>query len=152
MADGLKEEETFQVNFRGDGPLRGVLAMANGKLEARGYVGNPAVTLPPNALASVTGMPKRPPNLSYAGNRRHSRNHARTNLNGRYLFASVPIGHQSTATFLYHSTVSRSPARRSEGAGQAVRIRAADRGRPDAARPGVAGGASTLVAAGSRSP
>ena len=38
-----------QVNFRGDGPLRGVLAMANGKLEARGYVGNPAVTLPPNA-------------------------------------------------------------------------------------------------------
>ena len=48
--------------------------------------------LPPNALASVTGMPRRPPNLSYAGNRRHSRNHARTNLNGRYLFASVPIG------------------------------------------------------------
>ena len=44
------------------------------------------------ALASVTGMPRRPPNLSYAGNRRHSRNHARTNLNGRYLFASVPIG------------------------------------------------------------
>ena len=49
-------------------------------------------SLPPNALASVTGMPRRPPNLSYAGNRRHSRNHARTNLNGRYLFASVPIG------------------------------------------------------------
>ena len=48
VADGLKEEETFQVNFQGDGPLRGVLAIANGKLEARGYVGNPAVTLPPN--------------------------------------------------------------------------------------------------------
>ena len=52
----------------------------------------PWPTLPPNALSSVTGMPRRPPNLSYAGNRRHSRNHARTNLNGRYLFASVPIG------------------------------------------------------------
>ena len=50
VADGLKEEETFQVNFQGDGPLRGVLAIANGRLEARGYVGNPAVTLPPNAL------------------------------------------------------------------------------------------------------
>ncbi len=49
IADGLKEDETFQVNFQGDGPLRGVLAIANGNLEARGYVGNPAVTLPPNA-------------------------------------------------------------------------------------------------------
>ena len=49
VAEGLKEEETFQVNFQGDGPLRGVLALANGRLEARGYVGNPAVTLPPNA-------------------------------------------------------------------------------------------------------
>lgn len=44
VADGLKEEETFQVNFRGDGPLRGVLATANGRLEARGYVGNPSVS------------------------------------------------------------------------------------------------------------
>ena len=42
VADGLKDDETFQVNFRGDGPLRGVLALANGRLEARGYVGNPA--------------------------------------------------------------------------------------------------------------
>jgi len=50
VADGLKEEETFQVNFQGDGPLRGVLAISNGRLEARGYVGNPAVTLPPNAM------------------------------------------------------------------------------------------------------
>merc|ERR1719238_2638158 len=49
VADGVKDEETFQVNFRGDGPLRGVMATANGKLESRGYVGNPAVTLPPNA-------------------------------------------------------------------------------------------------------
>ena len=50
VAEGLKEDETFQVNFRGDGPLRGVLAIANGDLEARGYVGNPSVTLPPNAM------------------------------------------------------------------------------------------------------
>jgi molecular chaperone Hsp33 len=50
VVEGQEEEETFQVNFRGDGPLRGVLAIANGRLEARGYVGNPAVTLPPNAL------------------------------------------------------------------------------------------------------
>ena len=34
VADGLKDDETFQVNFRGDGPLRGVLAIANGALEA----------------------------------------------------------------------------------------------------------------------
>ena len=49
IADGIEDDETFQVNFRGDGPLRGVLGICNGKLEARGYVGNPAVTLPPNA-------------------------------------------------------------------------------------------------------
>ena len=29
VADGVKDEETFQVNFRGDGLLRGVLG-ANG--------------------------------------------------------------------------------------------------------------------------
>lgn len=50
VAEGVEADETFQVNFAGDGPLRGVLAIANGKLESRGYVGNPAVTLPPNAL------------------------------------------------------------------------------------------------------
>ena len=50
VADGVEPEETFQVNFRGDGPLRGVLALSNGRLEARGYVGNPAVKLPPNAM------------------------------------------------------------------------------------------------------
>ena len=49
VAEGLKEDETFQVTFQGDGPLRGVMATANGKLESRGYVGNPAVSLPPNA-------------------------------------------------------------------------------------------------------
>lgn len=53
VAEGLKEDESFQVKFDGDGPLRGVTAMANGKLESRGYVGNPAVTLPPNALGKI---------------------------------------------------------------------------------------------------
>lgn len=49
VAEGCEPDEVFQVRFDGDGPLRGVLALANGKREARGYVGNPAVTLPPNA-------------------------------------------------------------------------------------------------------
>lgn len=38
VAEGLKEDETFQVTFQGDGPLRGVMATANGQLESRGYV------------------------------------------------------------------------------------------------------------------
>lgn len=49
IADGLEAEETFQVRFVGDGPLRGVFAVANGALEARGYVGNPALALSPAA-------------------------------------------------------------------------------------------------------
>ena len=53
IAEGLKDDESFQVKFDGDGPLRGVTAMGNGKLESRGYVGNPAVTLPPNALGKI---------------------------------------------------------------------------------------------------
>jgi len=53
IADGLKDDETFQVNFNGDGPLRGVMATANGALESRGYVGNPAVRLPPNAMGKL---------------------------------------------------------------------------------------------------
>jgi len=53
IADGLKGEETFQVRFQGDGPLNGVLAIANGKMEARGFVGNPRVSLPPNAKGKL---------------------------------------------------------------------------------------------------
>lgn len=53
IADGVKQEETFQVRFQGDGPLNGVLAIANGRLEARGFVGNPRVTLPPNAAGKL---------------------------------------------------------------------------------------------------
>lgn len=36
----------MQLRFNGDGPLRGVLAIANGALEVKGYVGNPRVALP----------------------------------------------------------------------------------------------------------
>lgn len=53
VAEGLKDGETFQVKFNGDGPLRGVFAVANGALESRGYVGNPAVALPPNAKGKL---------------------------------------------------------------------------------------------------
>ena len=45
IADGLEADETFQVRFVGDGPLRGVFAVCNGALETRGYVGNPKVAL-----------------------------------------------------------------------------------------------------------
>jgi len=53
LAEGLKQEETFQVRFQGDGPLNGVLAVANGRLETRGFVGNPRVTLPLNAKGKL---------------------------------------------------------------------------------------------------
>lgn len=61
VAEGLKDEEQFQVKFDGDGPLRGVFALSNGRLESRGYVGNPAVTLPTNARGKLdvgTGVGK----------------------------------------------------------------------------------------------
>merc|ERR1719440_23645 len=53
VAEGAKDDESFQVKFNGDGPLRGVLATANGKLESRGYVGNPNVSLPLNPLGKI---------------------------------------------------------------------------------------------------
>ena len=53
VACELKDDESFQVKFDGDGPLRGVTALANGKLESRGYVGNPSVALAPNALGKL---------------------------------------------------------------------------------------------------
>lgn len=43
IADGIQDEETFQVRFEGTGPLGGLLAVSNGRLEARGYCGNPTV-------------------------------------------------------------------------------------------------------------
>ena len=55
VADGLEQEETFQVRFVGDGPLRGVFAVSTGALEARGYVGNPQVDLSPQGVAAGIG-------------------------------------------------------------------------------------------------
>lgn len=54
-ADGMKGEESVQLRFNGDGPLRGVLAIANGALEVKGYVGNPKVNiaLKPNGKLDV---------------------------------------------------------------------------------------------------
>ena len=57
MAEGLKQEESFQVQFVGDGPLNGVLAIANGRLEAKGYVGTSHYT----CLISVVRSPPFPP-------------------------------------------------------------------------------------------
>jgi hypothetical protein len=39
-----------KVRFQGDGPLGGVLAIANGECEARGMVGNPKVRSGPPSL------------------------------------------------------------------------------------------------------
>lgn len=55
IADGLDDEETFQVRFVGDGPLRGVFAVSNGRLETRGYVGNPRLDLAGSVKAGVGG-------------------------------------------------------------------------------------------------
>jgi len=55
VADGLESEETFQVRFAGDGPLRGVFSVSNGALESRAYVGNPRVDLSPQGVAAGVG-------------------------------------------------------------------------------------------------
>jgi len=43
MSNGMQLEQTVQVTMNGDGPLRGVVAIASGKGEVRGYVGNPSL-------------------------------------------------------------------------------------------------------------
>jgi len=42
-SSGMQDEQMFQLTLKGDGPLRGCLAIVNGKGEARGYVGNPSL-------------------------------------------------------------------------------------------------------------
>ncbi|KAL7548061.1 hypothetical protein ACHAWF_011347 [Thalassiosira exigua] len=42
-SNGMQEEQMFQLTMKGDGPLRGCLAIVTGKGEARGYVGNPGL-------------------------------------------------------------------------------------------------------------
>ena len=43
-SNGMQEDQMFQLSMRGDGPLRGLLAIVTGKGEARGYVGNPSLS------------------------------------------------------------------------------------------------------------
>ncbi|OSX78844.1 hypothetical protein BU14_0098s0070 [Porphyra umbilicalis] len=53
LAAGKKGAETTQLEFRCDGPLRGIMIVANGVGEVRGYVGEPRVVLPPKADGSL---------------------------------------------------------------------------------------------------
>lgn len=43
MANGMQDEQIVQITLNSDGPLRGVVGIANGKGEVRGYVGSPAL-------------------------------------------------------------------------------------------------------------
>jgi len=43
LSNGMQPEQIFQLTVNCDGPLRNVVATANGKGEARGYVGNPGL-------------------------------------------------------------------------------------------------------------
>ena len=58
MGTMLKDDdETISLQFRGDGPLEGIVAVGNCKAEVRGYVLNNAVDLPlkPNGKLDVGG-------------------------------------------------------------------------------------------------
>jgi molecular chaperone Hsp33 len=50
LAAGGKDGETVELRLRGDGPLRSVLALADGLGRARGTVGRPRAELPGGAL------------------------------------------------------------------------------------------------------
>jgi len=43
MSNGMQEEQTVQITLNTDGPIRGVIAIASGKGELKGYVGAPAL-------------------------------------------------------------------------------------------------------------
>lgn len=53
MADGMSSNDTIQIHFNGDGPLGHIIAVANGRLEAKGYASNPQVNLPPNSEGKI---------------------------------------------------------------------------------------------------
>jgi molecular chaperone Hsp33 len=53
LASGKKHLETVQLEFRGDGPLRVIVAIADGKGSVRGYVGDPQVQLPLKASGKL---------------------------------------------------------------------------------------------------
>ncbi|GJD07074.1 33 kDa chaperonin [Galdieria sulphuraria] len=48
LSAGKKSDETVNIEFRGSGPLRTVVAVADGLGQVRGYVGDRNVDLPPN--------------------------------------------------------------------------------------------------------
>ncbi|SMB93456.1 molecular chaperone Hsp33 [Desulfonispora thiosulfatigenes DSM 11270] len=50
---GLKEEGTITVRVLGDGPLGGIIAIANSQGEVRGYVQEPHVYLPLNSAGKI---------------------------------------------------------------------------------------------------
>ncbi|GKY99344.1 hypothetical protein MPSEU_000889400 [Mayamaea pseudoterrestris] len=41
MANGIQDEQVVQITLQSDGPIRGVVAIASGTGEVRGYVGSP---------------------------------------------------------------------------------------------------------------
>lgn len=41
MSNGMQDEQTVQITFNGDGPMRGLVSVTNGLGGVRGYVGNP---------------------------------------------------------------------------------------------------------------
>ncbi len=56
MAAQLKDEGKLTITIKGDGPLEGIVVCGDGKLNMKGYVGNPLVDLPPkNGKLDVGG-------------------------------------------------------------------------------------------------
>ncbi len=53
MASFMKDEERLTLQIRGDGPLGGITVDADTTGRVRGYVQNPKVHLPPNALGKL---------------------------------------------------------------------------------------------------
>lgn len=46
LSSGKKDGESLQLEFRGNGPIKGITVISNGAGEVRGYVGNPYVDMP----------------------------------------------------------------------------------------------------------
>lgn len=56
MAAQLKDEGRLTITVKGDGPMGGVVVCGDGRLNMKGYVGNPHVDLPPkNGKLDVGG-------------------------------------------------------------------------------------------------
>lgn len=53
LSAGKKSDETVNIEFRGSGPLKTVMAVADGLGQVRGYVGDRNVDLPPNSKGKL---------------------------------------------------------------------------------------------------